>query len=148
MSSAMRNLTEDIAARLAADSDVIALLPKGANGIYHWLNEQTDDLKGTPRPYISINPRPRGDTVEFANRREVELSVEIEYVINDSAQKTETSFYDAAEKIDTVLRAANLNNPTYTNDKAFRTDLTEDYIKEGGDRKVIFELEYDYKQSK
>jgi hypothetical protein len=148
MASAMRNLTGEIMTRLQADSDVVALLANGADSIFHWINEQTDDVVGMPKPYISINPMPREDTVDFANRRELILKVEVEYVISDAAQKTETSFYDEAEKIDTVLRGDDLNNPTFGTNKAFRIDLTEDYIKENGAKKVVFELEYKYKQTK
>jgi hypothetical protein len=148
MASGMKNLTGEIMTRLKADSDVIALLANGADSIFHWKNVQTDDIVGMPKPYISINPLPRGDTIEKASYRESVLKIEVEYVINDAAQKTETSFYDEAEKIDTVLRGDNLDNPTFGNDKTFRDDLTEDYIKEDGARKVIFELEYIYKQNK
>lgn len=148
MASAMKNLTGEIKTRLDAAAGVTVLLANGADSIYHWHNEQTDDISGTPKPYISINPMPRGDTVEKASYRDIELIVEVEYVIDDSAHKTDISFYDEAEQVDLILRGANLDNPTFGNDKAFRNDLREDYIKEDGQRKVVFELEYIYKQNK
>lgn len=148
MASPMKNLTGDIMTRLKADSDVIALLANGADSIFHWLSEQTEDLAGMPKPYIDIVPTERDDGVEFANRREMVMSIDVEYVINDSGHKSEPDFYDEEETVDIVLRNENLINPTYGADKAFRTALPNSYVKEDGLRKIVFKYDYTYKQNK
>lgn len=119
MTHPIENLMTKIRTLLVADADVLALFKGGANDIRYNVRESRHDVSALPKPFISIEESDDELVLEnTATRLNHDIAILVDYYYDDVTDLTPLSEYDNLEKIEAVLYGSDLENTTYSNDKA------------------------------
>jgi hypothetical protein len=151
MADYTKNLMVKIHDVLAAESTVTDLLAgQSADSINYWVHSDIHEMAGRTTPFINIVPSDSTRDLEMGHRRNLSVTVDVEYYFPDRIDEDQLDIFDDIAIIEGFLLGSDLESPSFDGEKTFLKDdgFTRDFDIVSGRKIVRWTMIYRYDQNK